>query len=100
MNSTHQYVLEFKRVLKENRLDENLYPLDFMVIWEETVESFVEGYSLSVFDADYDLMIRADIEVLLNADSLKEYEAFKYFTDKIEALDEKYKSVTFDISGH
>lgn len=99
-NSTHEYVLEFKRVLKENRLDENLYPLDFMRSWAETVESFIDGYSYTVYDADYDMIVREEIEVLLNADSLKGYEAFKYFTDAIAESDEKYRSVTFDISGY
>ncbi|WP_157604588.1 hypothetical protein [Solitalea canadensis] len=43
---------------------------------------------------------RKGIEVLLNANSLKEFEDFKYFTDKIGEVDEKYRSVTFDISWH
>lgn len=99
-NSTHEYVLEFKQVLKQNGLDENLYPLDYMERWADTVELYIDGYLHTVHEADYEMMVRAEIEILLNADSLKKYEAFRYFTDAIAEWDEKYKSVTFDISGY
>lgn len=93
-NNRGNYLKEFKRVLKNNNLNTKLYPSDFMDLWQELVDRCSDGYMGTLGEFEHDIEIREDIEHILNANELKQFDDFVFFTNSISENDFRFRTMT------
>jgi hypothetical protein len=69
----------------------NLKNIDELIrSWDELVNECIDGYNSTVFELDYDLLIRKELEEILDSKELFNYEKYKL---KIYKIDEKFKKI-------
>lgn len=72
------YLKSFKKVLVSLSLKNELYPSDLIDAWSAFVSQCEKGYYYTIFEYEYEIRIRQDIELILNADILKVFDDFQY----------------------
>ncbi|WP_438423015.1 hypothetical protein [Aquimarina macrocephali] len=58
--------------------------------WNEIIEDCGDGYNQNIFELDYDIAVRDEIQLLLEDTSFKDHNDYKNFKNKIELLDERF----------
>jgi hypothetical protein len=83
----------FKEVLEKNNLDPSLGHNYFIRCWGEFISDCKDCYQFSFSEFDYDILIRNDVESLLQSKELEEVEEFNFFKESILKLDEQFKEL-------
>lgn len=70
---------------------ERLKKIDELISsWDELVNECIDGYNSTVFELDYDLLIRKEIEEILNSKEFSDCESYK---SKVYETDEKFEKI-------
>ena len=91
-NIDYNHMLE--QVLDKNKIISE--PSDLVEQWNEFVQQCVEGYQYSLFEFDYEVSVRDEIQQIIDDGRLQEYEEFKDFVNKVDEIDNNFKSVVND----
>lgn len=94
MNDYHS---EFKLILKKLGFEDNAHYTHYGLLegYEGLIESLSKEYDWNIEEFDNDIFIREVIEVILVSKSLKIYNEYDEFQNRIMELDQKLKEISY-----
>ncbi|MDN5217501.1 hypothetical protein QQ020_35845 [Fulvivirgaceae bacterium BMA12] len=95
---TDNFIDTYNNQLESKNISRKFSPSAYIDAWSAFVHLCIEGYDSSIYEFDYDVQIRDEIEKVLNIKDIQKYDEYKDFREKIQNLDRKLKSIlVFDI---
>ncbi|NEM97419.1 hypothetical protein [Pontibacter burrus] len=84
----------FEKALSKNKINKNNGPNYFIEGWGDLISACNSGFQFSSSEFDYELLIRDEIEKILQSKELEKYAEFQLFKDKIKELDDEFRKCT------
>ena len=83
---------EAKAILRRHGFKQRT-PDELIEWWANLVEQCVDGYDWTIYEFDYELVVRDYIEALMNEPSLANSRQFEEFKQRVAELDRRFKAV-------